>query len=142
VNVCIPVIEDQGLKSRVNPHFGSAPMFVVVETESGSCRAIPNGNQHHEHGGCQPLRALAGESIDSVIVGGIGMGAVEKLRAAGIRVFMSRLETVEETLAAFKDGSLAEATPATACAHHGHGPHAHGHSGSGGEERCHGRTRP
>jgi predicted Fe-Mo cluster-binding NifX family protein len=135
VNVCIPVIEDQGLKSRVNPHFGSAPLFVVVETESGTCRTIPNGNQHHEHGACQPLSALAGESIDSVIVGGIGMGAVQKLKAAGIRVFISRLETVDETLAAFKDGSLAEATPATACAHHGHGPHRHGHAG--GEERCH-----
>jgi predicted Fe-Mo cluster-binding NifX family protein len=129
VNVCIPVMEDRGLGSRVNPHFGSAPLFVVVETESGTCRTIPNGNQHHEHGACQPLRALAGESIDSVIVGGIGMGAVEKLRAAGIRVFISRLETVQETLAAFKDGSLAEATPATACAHHGHGPHGHGPAG-------------
>jgi predicted Fe-Mo cluster-binding NifX family protein len=138
VNVCIPVIEDQGLKSRVNPHFGSAPLFVVVETESGTCRTIPNGNQHHGHGACQPLSALAGESIDSVIVGGIGMGAVQKLKAAGIRVFISRLETVDETLAAFKDGSLAEATPATACAHHG--PHGHGQAGAGGAGRCHGRT--
>jgi predicted Fe-Mo cluster-binding NifX family protein len=121
VNVCIPVVEDQGLRSRVNPHFGSAPLFVVVETESGTCRAIPNRNRHHEHGACQPLRALDGESIDSVIVGGIGMGAIEKLRAAGIRIFVSPLETVEETLAAFRVGSLAEAAPATACAHDGHG---------------------
>jgi len=140
VNVCIPVIEDQGLESRVNQHFGSAPLFVVVETESGTCHTIPNGNQHHEHGACQPLSALAGESIDSVIVGGIGMGAVEKLRAADIRVFISRLATVKEALAALKDGSLAEATPATACAHHGHGPHGRGQAGTGGEERCHGRT--
>jgi predicted Fe-Mo cluster-binding NifX family protein len=137
VNVCIPVVEDQGLRSRVNPHFGSAPLFVVVDTESGICRAIRNGNQHHEHGGCQPLRALAGEGIDGVIVGGIGMGAVERLRAAGIRVFISRLETVEGTLAAFKDGSLAEATPATACAHHGHGP-----AGDDLEKRCHGKMHP
>lgn len=138
MNVCIPVVEDQGLRSRVNPHFGSAPLFVVVDTETGACRALPNGNQHHEHGACQPLRALAGEAIDSVIVGGIGMGAVEKLRAAGIRVFMSSLETVEETLAAFKGGSLAEATPATACTHHGHGQR----TSTGVEGRCHGRVRP
>jgi predicted Fe-Mo cluster-binding NifX family protein len=138
VNVCIPVIEDRGLQRRVNPHFGSAPLFVVVETESGTCRAIPNGSRHHEHGACRPSRALAGESIDTLIVGGIGMGAVEKLRAAGIRVLISRLTTVEETLAAFKDGSLAEATPATACAHHGHGSHAHDLTGNRLDERCHG----
>jgi predicted Fe-Mo cluster-binding NifX family protein len=131
MNVCIPVIADQGLKSRVSHHFGSAPLFLVVEIEQATCRAIPNGNQHHEHGGCQPLRALAGESVDNVIVGGIGMGAVEKLRAAGIRVFVSSCETVEDALAAFKSGSLAEATPATACAHHGHRPHGHGHAGGG-----------
>jgi predicted Fe-Mo cluster-binding NifX family protein len=126
VNVCIPVVEDRGLGSPVSSHFGSAPFFLVVETESGSCRAIPNGNQHHAHGACQPLRALAGETIDSIVVGGIGRGAVTQLQAAGIRVFISRAGTVDDVLAALKDGSLAEADPATACAHHGHGAHGPG----------------
>jgi predicted Fe-Mo cluster-binding NifX family protein len=125
VNICIPVIEDRGLKSPVNPHFGSAPAFVVVNAENGSCRAIPNANQHHSHGACQPLRSLEGQSIDAVVVGGIGMGALTKLQAAGIRVFSSQLATVEETVAAFRDGSLPEVSPATACAHHGHGTHDH-----------------
>jgi predicted Fe-Mo cluster-binding NifX family protein len=131
VNICIPVIGDQGLGSLVNPHFGSAPLFVVVNAESGICRAILNGNQHHGHGACQPLRSLAGESIDTVIVGGIGMGALTKLQAAGIRVFISQLATVEETVTAFRAGSLPEVSPATACAHHGHGEDGDDHAERG-----------
>jgi predicted Fe-Mo cluster-binding NifX family protein len=129
VNVCIPVLEDQGLKSRLNAHFGSTPMFVIADTESGGCRAIPNHNQHHGHGGCQPLLALAGEQIDAAIVGGIGMGALRKLQAAGVRVFLSRHATVEEAMAALKAGTLEEATADTACAHHGVGHHGQGAGG-------------
>lgn len=131
MNICIPVTQDKGLQSPVSLHFGSAPIFMVVDTESGSCRAIPNLNLHDGHGMCQPLRALAGERLDGMVVGGIGTGALSKLQAANIRVFLSEHSTVEETISALGAGTLPEATPATACAHHGHGPHGHGHNGAG-----------
>ncbi|RME41495.1 MAG: diguanylate cyclase, partial [Deltaproteobacteria bacterium] len=34
MKVCFPVNNDQGLESEVYGHFGSAPAFVVVDTES------------------------------------------------------------------------------------------------------------
>ena len=74
---------------------------------------------------CQPLAQLAGESVDAMVVGGIGMGAFGKLKTANIRVYHSKHPTVEETVAAFKTGTLREVTPSTACAHHGNGPHGH-----------------
>ena len=123
MNLCIPVTEDQGLQSPVSGHFGSAPMFLIVDTETLSCRAVPNKNQHHDHGLCQPLLSLDGERIDGVIVGGIGMGALNKLNAANIRVYISEHATVAETVAAFKAGTLQPMQPGMACAHHG--PHAH-----------------
>ena len=91
---------------------------MVVDTETGACRSIPNRNQHHSHGMCQPLAALTGESIDGLVVGGIGLGALSKLQAAGVRVFLAEQATVREALAAFKAGALREVTPATACQHH------------------------
>ena len=42
MQICIPVVEDKGLQSRVSAHFGSAPAFMIVDTESGACRAIAN----------------------------------------------------------------------------------------------------
>ena len=125
MNLCIPISRDNGIQSPVSLHFGSAPTFLIVDTESGNCRAIANGNLHHAHGMCQPLAQLAGEKVDAMVVGGIGMGAFGKLKNAKIRVYFSEHPTVEETLAAFKSGSLREVSPATVCAHHGHGPHGH-----------------
>lgn len=131
MNICVPATQDLGLKSPVSMHFGSAPLFIIVNTETGACEALPNQNMHHGHGGCQPLRALAGHEIDGVVVGGIGMGAMMKLRAAGIRVYLADQPTVEEVVQACKAGTLQEADPANACAHHGHGHHEHedGHHG-------------
>jgi predicted Fe-Mo cluster-binding NifX family protein len=127
MNICIPVTQDLGLRSPVSMHFGSAPIFLAVDTESGTCRAIANRDLHHEHGMCQPLLSLAGEKFDGMVVGGIGMGALGKLQASGLRVFISDCATVEDALAGLKAGSLVEATAATACAHHGGGHHGEGH---------------
>jgi predicted Fe-Mo cluster-binding NifX family protein len=139
MNLCFPVTADAGLKSPLSQHFGSAPLFLVVDTESGACRAIPNRNLHHGHGMCQPLASLAGEHLDGVVVGGIGMGALMKLGAAGVRVFLSEEATVEEAVAAHAAGSLREASPASACAHHGAGPHD---PGGGSRSACgHGHGR-
>ena len=120
MNICIPIDEDKGLKSRVCAHFGSAPAFMIVDTDRGSCRAVVNSNQHHGHGMCMPLASLQGERIDGMVVGGIGMGALNKLNAAGIRVYISGHETVAETVAAFKAGTLKLMQPDMACANHGH----------------------
>jgi predicted Fe-Mo cluster-binding NifX family protein len=131
MNICMPVIEDKGLQSTICAHFGSAPLFLIVDPETGACRAIPNGNQHHGHGMCAPLASLRGESIGGMVVVGIGDGAFSKLQAAGIRVYLSNLPTVEQALAGLAAGTLREVTPGDACAHHGDGHHGHGSHGHG-----------
>jgi predicted Fe-Mo cluster-binding NifX family protein len=121
MNICIPVEADEGLESPVCAHFGSAPAFMIVDVDTGSCRAIANGNPHHGHGMCMPLQSLAGEQIDGMVVGGIGMGALGKLNAARIEVYVAEQATVGEVVAAFKAGTLKVMQPGMACAHHGHG---------------------
>lgn len=121
MQICIPVVEDRGLESRVSAHFGSAPGFMIVDTESRNARLIGNSNQHHAHGMCQPLAALAGETVEGIVVGGIGMGALMKLQAAGITVYRAEHPTVGETLAAYTAGSLRPLGHDQACGgHHGH----------------------
>lgn len=118
--VCIPIEENQGLQSRVCAHFGATPEFLIVDTDTSSYRSIPNKNQHHSHGMCAPLASLEGERIDAMVVGGIGMGALDKLMMAGIRVFMAEHETAGETIAALATGALMPVQPGQACAGHGH----------------------
>lgn len=120
MKLCIPVESDLGLESPVCAHFGSAPFFMIVESDSGACRAITNRNAHHAHGACAPLAALGGERVEGWIVGGIGMGALRKLEAASARVYRAEHATVSATLAAFAAGQLRPVDPASACAGHGH----------------------
>jgi predicted Fe-Mo cluster-binding NifX family protein len=122
MRICIPILENRGIESPVCQHFGSAPAFMIVDVDSADCRAIINDNRHHRHGMCQPLAALAGETVDGIIVGGIGMGALMKLQAAGIAVFRAAHPTVAEAIAAFKDGRVQPVGRDEACAGH-HGPH-------------------
>jgi len=126
VRICIPVDEDLGLASPVCMHFGSAPYFMIVNTDDGSCRAIANRNDHHAHGMCQPLEAVRGETIDGMVVGGIGMGALNKLTAAGICVYQAQHPTVDLAIEAIKAGRLPVMSPGAACGgHHGHAGHGH-----------------
>jgi predicted Fe-Mo cluster-binding NifX family protein len=127
VNICIPIRTDEGLDSRVFAHFGSAPAFLLVDSETGECRTIDNQNQHHTHGMCSPLTSLLGERIDAVIVGGIGAGALGKLAAAGIPVHRARHTTVRETVAAMAAGELPAVGSELTCCHEGHGGHHHHH---------------
>ena len=137
MKICIPVKKDQGLESKVSAHFGSAPMFLLVDSDTQGCEPIVNANQHHQHGMCRPLAMLGGHDVDAVVVGGIGRGAFLGLRRAGIAVLLSDRKTVDETLRALQAGELAEVDDSVVCAHHGqghgHGPHGHGHGhGPGG----------
>jgi predicted Fe-Mo cluster-binding NifX family protein len=129
VQLCIPVIEDRGLESRVSGHFGSAPGFMIVDTDSGQRELVTNTNAHHAHGMCQPLAALAGHAVDAVVVGGIGGGALMRLRSAGIVVYRASRPTVGELVAALAAGTLEEVGLEGACAsHHGH-HHSHPDAG-------------
>ncbi len=121
MKICIPVNEDNGLSSTVCAHFGSAPLFIVVDTDTSECESIENKNRHHAHGMCTPLASLQGVTLDGVAVGGIGAGALNKLRAGGIQVFLSEFATVKETADAAKSGTLKPLQPSMVCAGHGHG---------------------
>lgn len=131
MNICIPIGTDEGLDSRVFAHFGSAPAFLLVDSETGACRTIGNRDQHHAHGMCSPLGSLLGERIDAVIVGGIGAGALSKLAASGIPVHIARQGTVREAVDALTAGALPAMAPDLVCGGHGHGAHGHGMHGHG-----------
>jgi len=120
MNVCIPIEKDEGLQSPICGHFGSAPVFLVVDTTTGDLKALENKNEHHAHGQCRPLAAVAGEQIDAIVVGGIGRGAFMGLTQAGVGVLLSNHRTVEEALGALAAGELRPVDPSSLCGGHSH----------------------
>ena len=123
MKVCLPISKNLGLESPVHGHFGSAPGFLAVDTETLTAEAILNANLGHAHGGCSPVQALAGHKPEAVLVGGLGAGALAGLRRMGVRVYLASPGTAAEAVAQFKAGKLPELTDAATC-----GGHAYGHS--------------
>jgi len=119
MKLCFPVRSDEGIESSVNDHFGSTPFFLIVDTDTGEAETVDNDNLHHEHGMCHPLKAIGGQKIDAVVVGGLGVGALQKLNAMGVQVYRAGASSVKDNMELFKQGHLAKISPDNACAGHG-----------------------
>ena len=110
---------NKGFESTVYNHFGSAPAFVIVDTDQNQVTAISNSNVNHIHGACNPVMALGGNNIDVMIVGGIGPGALMRLCSMGIRVCRAGALSVGENLALLAENRLEEFLMNDSCQRHG-----------------------
>lgn len=106
MKIAFPTVEEKGLESPVYTHFGSAPLFVLVDSRSDEFETVGNPDMDHEQGACQPLAALGGIKVDAVVVGGIGGGALRKLSQEGINTFRAVEGSVAENLKLLKSGML------------------------------------
>ena len=109
---------NDGVESKVYDHFGSAPAFIIVDTEEKDVLTVNNRDLHHVHGACNPIMALDGKSVDAMVVGGIGAGALTKLNALGIKVYGSGALTVKENLALLSENKLQELSGYNSCRSH------------------------
>ncbi len=121
MKVCFPVQQIEGIDSKVFNHFGSAPFFIVVDTATNAVSTITNKDQHHAHGACNPILALDNQSIDAVVVGGIGGGALNRLNQSGIRVYRAGAESVKENVELYLGKGLQEFGMMHVCGGHSHG---------------------
>ncbi|TPE21007.1 metalloregulator ArsR/SmtB family transcription factor [Clostridium perfringens] len=119
MRICFPVKNNEGVKSVPYGHFGTAPTFVICDLEKDEVTTVGNGDLGHEHGKCQPIKALSGEIVDAVVVGGIGAGAISKLNSMGIKVYKAIDGDIEANLEALKKGELKEFSSTHTCNHHG-----------------------
>lgn len=122
MKICFPVQKNEGVESAVYNHFGSAPMFVIVDTNSNILEIVNNRDQHHSHGACNPMKALDNRQVDAIVVGGIGAGALTRLNQMGITVHRSQAATIRENVALFAAQTLPALTLQGCCG---------GHSGDG-----------
>jgi predicted Fe-Mo cluster-binding NifX family protein len=118
MKLCIPVQTDNGRRSEVYGHFGSAPFFMLYDSADNTFTCVDNSGSHHEHGACHPVAALGNHKVDAVICGGMGMRAIEKLNGAGIKVLRASAMTVEQAVEQFNAGECEELTIQDACTDH------------------------
>jgi predicted Fe-Mo cluster-binding NifX family protein len=119
MKIAFPTQENLGLESRIFNHFGSAGLFIIVDTEKGTVEPSANPDVDHQHGQCQPLKALGGNKVDAVAVCGIGKGALVKLQSSGVKVYRAVEGSVKDNISLIKSGGLSEFKAEHTCAGHG-----------------------
>ena len=107
------------LESEIDPRFGRARYFIVVDTESGQFAAHDNRlNLTAPQGaGIQAGRAVIELGASVVITGNVGPKAFDTLKAGGVRVYSGVSGVVEEAVAAFKAGGIEVVDKATVEGH-------------------------
>ncbi|MBN1551570.1 NifB/NifX family molybdenum-iron cluster-binding protein [bacterium] len=104
--------QGESLNSPVDPRFGRAKTFIVMDLDTGEYQAVSNTpNVNATQGaGIQSGRLALDLNVDAVVTGHVGPKAFATLLAAKIDIYTGAEGTVEETLQAYRDGRLKKAS--------------------------------
>ncbi len=102
--------QGQELSSLIDQRFGRAKWLHVVDTDTGEHQVQDNAAHLNlaQGAGIQTGQNIANLGVEAVITGNVGPNAYRTLSAANIKVFLAAEQTVEQAVAAFKEGRLPE----------------------------------
>jgi predicted Fe-Mo cluster-binding NifX family protein len=110
------VITSQGtsLESAVDPRFGRAKHFVLVNTDTGEVSAHDNAQNLNapQGAGIQSAQTVARLGAEAVLTGHVGPKAFTTLQAANVAIYTGVAGTVKEAIEQFKSGKLNSAAKA------------------------------
>lgn len=120
--------------TQVFPHFGRTPEFYVVTAEDGKIveeSIVPAPAEGHG----ALVGFLVSQGVDALICGGVGGGAVNSLRAAGIQIYAGASGSSKEQVLSLLSGQLSQQGDAN-CDHHEEHDHNHQHEHDHGGHGC------
>jgi len=110
------------LDSQVDPRFGRAACFIVVDPEEAGFSVIENKSVDAAGGaGVSAAKAVIDAGAEAVLTGNCGPNAERTLRAAGVKLYTSVTGTVGQAIELFKGGKLTEAAGPSVPSHFGAG---------------------
>jgi predicted Fe-Mo cluster-binding NifX family protein len=107
--IAIPSELPGGLDAQLGQHFGHCALYTVVTAKNGqvvSVGALPN--VPHQQGGCMaPVNHLAGNGVNVLLAGGMGMRPLMGFNQVGIAVYhCGEAASVGQAVDAFLAGRL------------------------------------
>ena len=114
MRIAIPTESGDGTDSAIASHFGRAPWFTVIDTESGVVESIPNDGSHF--GG--PMLApelLHSHKVEMILCHGLGTRAIALCSQLGIDVCIGAQPTARSIIEAYESNELRSATDADGC---------------------------
>ena len=99
------------LESEVDPRFGRASYFIIVDSETMDFNVIENKNVAAAGGaGISSAKVVIDAGAEAVLTGNCGPNAERTLSAAGVKIYTGATGTVAEAVELFKNGKLTETT--------------------------------
>ena len=96
------------LSSPVDPRFGRAKFFIVVETETGEFTVADNSQNLNaaQGAGIQAGKNVGDLGAEAVVTGHVGPNAFATLQAASVAIYTGATGTVADAIEQFKAGKL------------------------------------
>lgn len=108
------------LDSQVDPRFGRAACFIIIDTETMDFETIENENAAAAGGaGISSAKAVIDAGVEAVLTGNCGPNAQSTLSAAGVKLYTGATGTVAQAVELFKSGKLTESDGPNVQAHFG-----------------------
>ncbi len=110
----------ENLDSNVDPRFGRARYFIIVDTETMEYKAIENPSIAAGGGaGVQSAQLIADEKVEYLLTGNCGPNAFKVFEAAGINVIVNVSGTVRNAINDFNNGVHKVSEAPNVPSHHG-----------------------
>ena len=110
------------LNDLVDPRFGRAPYFIVVDSETMEIENIPNNAAGAMSGaGIQAAQTITNKNVNVVITGNVGPNAYRALAAANIKIVVGASGIIKDVIEKYKRGELKETNSPTVNGHFGTG---------------------
>ena len=104
------IVTSQGvnLESQVDPRFGRAKYFIVVDPETGDFAAHDNTQNVNalQGAGIQAAQNVVSLGAGAVITGNVGPKAFAALQAGGVKVYVGAAGSVADAIEKSKAGEL------------------------------------
>jgi len=98
------------LDSQVDPRFGRAACFIIIDTETMDFNVVENESVAAAGGaGISSAKVVIDAGVGAVLTGNCGPNAQRTLSTAGIKLYTGATGTVAEAVELFKSGNLTEA---------------------------------
>jgi predicted Fe-Mo cluster-binding NifX family protein len=122
MKICMPTMDARGSAGELSEHFGRAPYFTMVDSDTGSVEIVANPEAGHAKGSCSTAELLGGQDVGAVVCRGLGRNALDRLVRLGVTVYRSDHSHVAGALAAYRRGEVHRVTSEIDCrgncAHH------------------------
>ena len=111
--------QGKGLDDKVDPRFGRAPFFVIIDPETLEFTPVSNDQNLSlpQGAGIQAAQNVINQGVSAVLTGNCGPKAFKTLMAAKVGVYVDVAGTIREALKRFNSGDLVQSDDANVDGH-------------------------